>query len=78
MYLECTCVDITKKEWDEKMKYSRPINYNWLVNKVKRELPKLYTALSLNLYNPYGEQSRVNKDYYILVSSAIEYFIRKK
>lgn len=77
MYLECTCQDITKNRWDELMKGSRPIKYNWLVNKVKRELPKLYGELMLEYYNPYANQCRVTKTHYILVHSMIEYFIKK-
>lgn len=59
------------------MRGSKPINYDWLKNKVKKHLPQLYDALALDYYNPYGSQSRVTKTHYILVSSAIEYFIRK-
>ena len=60
------------------MKGSKPINYKWLVNKIKRELRYLYDELALEYYNPYETQCRVTKTHYILVSSAIEYFIRKK
>ena len=77
MWLECTCVDITKDEWDRLMKGSRPLNYKWLVKKIKKELPDLYRELRLDLYNPYCELARVTKTHYILVSSAIEYFINK-
>jgi hypothetical protein len=78
MYLEYTCAEITTDKWDELMKGAKPINYKWLVNKIKRELRYLYDELSLNYYNPYNEHCRVTKTHYILVSSAIEYFIRKK
>jgi len=78
MYLEYTCAEITKNKWDELMKGSKRINYKWLVNKIKRELHYLYEDLALNYYNPYAEQCRVTKTHYILVSSSIEYFIRKK
>ena len=77
MYLECNCTNITADEWNKLMKSAKPINYKWLCNKIKRELPELYSELCLNYYNPFGEQSKTTKTHYILVSSAIEYFIRK-
>ena len=77
MYLECTCSDIGIGRWNELMKGSRPLNYRWLVNRIKKNLPDLYTGLALDYYNPYCEQARVTKTHYILVSSAIEYFIKK-
>ena len=77
MVLECTCVTISNEKWKLLMKGSKPINYKWLVNKIKRELPSLYNDLRLNIYNPYGEQSRVTKTHYILVHSMVEFFIKK-
>jgi hypothetical protein len=77
MILECTCEIISTEKWELLMKGSKPINYKWLVNKIKRELPSLYYGLCLDIYNPYGEQSRVTKTHYILVHSMIEYFIKK-
>ena len=77
MTLECTCVTISNDKWELLMEGSKPINYKWLVNKIKRELPSLYKDLRLDIYNPYGEQSRVTKTHYILVHSMIEYFIEK-
>lgn len=78
MELYCTCENITKDRWDELMKGSKPINYNWLKNKIKREMPCLYTQLCLDYINPYADQCRVTKTHYILVHSMIEYFIIKK
>lgn len=49
----------------------------WLVNKIKKHIPQLYEALALDYYNPYENKCGVNQDYYILVHSAIEYFIKK-
>jgi len=77
MWLECTCEDIGQDRWDELMKGSRPLNYKWLVRKIKKELPDLYESLRLDLYNPYWQWTRVTKTHYILVSSSIEYFINK-
>lgn len=77
MYLECDCSQISIEEWEEKMKDSRPINYKWLVCRIRKNIPLLYKELCLNFYNPYENRCRVNKQYYILVHSATEYFIRK-
>jgi hypothetical protein len=77
MYLEYTCTNINQDKWNELMKGSKPISYKWLVNKIKRELPDLYKDLCLQYTNPFGEQSKVTKTHYILVHSAIEYFINK-
>lgn len=78
MTLECNCTQISKEEWEKKMKGSRPLSYKWLICRIKKHLPKLYYDLGLDFYNPYEEQCRVNKRYYILVHSAIEYFISKQ
>ena len=78
MELECTCVDIGTDRWNRLMKGSRPLNYDWLVRRIKKHLPDLYEALGLDFYNPYCEQTRVTRTHYILVHSSIEYFIRKK
>lgn len=77
MHLECTCCNISADKWNTLMKGSRPINYDWLKNKVRKYLPELYSALCLDYPNPYGWQSKVTKTHYILVHSAIEYFILK-
>ena len=77
MYYETCCTLTTLDEWRRLMKGARKASYKRLVQRIKRELPDLYDALSLNCYNPYWEQCRQTKTHYILVSSAIEYFIRK-
>lgn len=73
----CNCSDVSLSEWEELMKDNYPIDYQELVSKVKRELPRLYKELTLDYYNPYGDQSCQTKTHYILVHSAIEYFIEK-
>ena len=78
MHLEGTCGNMTIDKWNELMKGAKPIYYKWLVNKIKKEMPHLYTKLCLDYINPYANQCRVTKTHYILVCSAIEYFIRKK
>ncbi len=77
MELECTCENISADEWAQKMKGAKPISYKYLVGKIKKHLPWLYETLALQFPNPYDDKCSVNREYYILVHSAIEYFIRK-
>lgn len=77
MVYESNCTVLTKEQVEEKMKGMKPISYRWLKNKIKRHIPQLYEALSLDFYNPYDYKCGRTKHYYILVHSAIEYFIRK-
>ena len=77
MKLEYTCCEITLDKWNDLMKGAKPINYDWLKNKIRKHLPDLYKDLYLDYNNPYGQQSRVTKTHYILVHSSIEYFIKK-
>ena len=60
------------------MKGARPLSYKWLLCRIRKHLPELYYDLELEYYNPYEKQCWVNKRYYILVHSAIEYFILKQ
>jgi hypothetical protein len=77
MYLEYDCTSIDKSLWDKLMKGAKPINYKWLISKIRKHIPDLYKDLALDFYNPYSEQCVKTKTHYVLVSSAIEYFIRK-
>lgn len=77
MYLEADCTCISSKQWDEYMKGARKASYKNIVRKVKNELPELYRALALQFLNPYDCQCKQTKTHYILVHSAIEYFIHK-
>lgn len=56
------------------MKGARRVSYRMLVSRVKSEIPELYRALALNLYNPWADQCRQTATHFILVHSAIEYF----
>ena len=56
---------------------SRPLNYDWLVRRIKKYMPDLYESLGLDFYNPYEEKTRVTRTHYVLVHSSIEYFIHK-
>lgn len=77
MVYETNCAEISKEEWKQLMKGSRPCSYKRLVSKIKKDLPELYRSLLLNFPNPYAGQCRQTKTHYILVHSMIEYFIRK-
>ena len=77
MYYEtnCTCVNID--EWNQLMKGARKCSYKRLVSQIERELPELNRELCLNYYHPFESQCKRTKTHYILVHSAIEYFIHK-
>lgn len=77
MYLEATCIDLTSEKIENILRNSKPINYKWLIGRIRKQIPSLYENLCLDYYNPYQNNCRVTKDYYILVHSAIEFFIRK-
>lgn len=77
MYYEICCSNTTIEEWRRLMKGARKASYKHLVQRIRRELPDLYHDLALDYYNPYWEQCRQTRTHYILVCSAIEYFIHK-
>ena len=77
MIYECNCTCISAHEWQRLMKGARRASYTRLVARIKRELPKLYQELALNFYNPWENECKQTRTHYILVHSAIEYFIRK-
>ena len=71
----CTQINITK--WNALMKGARKCSYKKLVARIKKEIPSLYESLCLDIYNPWEGDCQQTKTHYILVHSAIEYFIRK-
>lgn len=77
MYYETNCTEVSLEQWKKLMRNNRKCSYKKLVNRLKEELPELYHSLCLEVPNPYGWQSRQTRTHYILVHSAIEYFIRK-
>lgn len=77
MYLEADCISVSISAWNRYMNGARKASYKNVVRKIKRELPDLYQALALDFPNPYDENCQQTKTHYILVHSAIEYFIRK-
>lgn len=77
MYLETDCTSISIDKWNELMKGARKASYPRLVGRIKKEMPELYSALTLNFYNPWCDQCKQTRTHFILVHSAIEYFIKK-
>jgi len=77
MYLDATCESLPSSKWEALMKGAKRMSYKRLVSCIKREMPELYGALALNLRNPWADQCRQTATHYILVHSAIEYFIHK-
>ena len=78
MMYETYCTEITNARWKQLMRYARPCSYRLLVKKIKKEIPNLYNSLALDFPNPYAAQCRSTPTHYILVHSAIEYFIKKQ
>lgn len=77
MYLEATCVSTSISEWERLMHGARKASYKNLLRIIKRDIPDLFRDLGLEFPNPYAEQCRQTTTHYILVHSAIEYFIHK-
>lgn len=77
MQLDCTCETISIEQWNKLMKGAKPCSYKRLISRIKANLPNLYEELCLDLYNPWHNSCRVTKTHYILVWSAIEFFISK-
>ena len=77
MFLEYTCTNISLETWETLMQNAKDFNYKKLLKLIKTNLPELYKALALDLPNPYAEHTQQTKTHYILVHSAIEYFIHK-
>lgn len=73
----CCCTDITIEQWNLLMHGARKCSYKKLVRMIKKQLPDLYRELALEFNNPYSDKCRQTKTHYILVHSAIEYFIEK-
>ncbi len=77
MYLEAICTSISLPEWERLMHGAKKANYKNLLRIVKRDIPDLFRALALEFPNPYADQCKQTPTHYILVHSAIEYFIHK-
>ena len=77
MYLEATCTSISLPEWERLMYGARKASYKNLLRIIKRDIPDLFHDLALEFPNPYAHQCKQTATHYILVHSAIEYFIHK-
>ena len=55
MHLESTCIDMSAEKIQAILERSKPINYKWLISKIRKHLPELYSDLCLDFYNPYKE-----------------------
>ena len=73
MTLECTCVSITERKWEQLMKGSTKANQS-KVNKLVRENTGDEFDFCLDFYNPYTPFK--TKTHIIFVHSAIEHFFR--
>ena len=71
--LDTTCVQTTGREYDRLMEGCTVANKSYIDRLVMEHLPVLYTALSLNLRNPY--QYYKTKTHLILIHSAVNYFL---
>lgn len=72
--LECNCTQITQWKWDELMQDHVRASKKEINRLVKIHLPDLYDSLCLDFRNPYDYYR--TKTHFILVHSAIEYFIK--
>lgn len=77
MELYATCAELTCKQVNELLKDAVPTDYKTLVEKIKVQLPDLYEKLALEFYNPWEDACTETEKYYVLVHSAIEYFLTK-
>lgn len=74
LWLEATCADISLDRWNEWMEGATRACHAQVDRLVREHLPDLYSALSLNLRNPYHYYKTTK--HLILVHSGIEYFLR--
>lgn len=75
---DTACIYTTVPEWEKLMKGARKASYNNVKRLIKKYLPALYEELALSYPNPYAGQTQQTENHYILVHSAIEYFLRKE
>ena len=73
MWLEATCSGISLGQWERWMAGATRADHRLIDRLVRKHLPDLYEALSLNLWNPYHYYK--TRRHLILVHSAIEYFL---
>ena len=71
--LDACCCDISLAQWERWMAGATRADHRQIDSLVRRHVPDLYEALSLNLRNPYHYFK--TRRHLILVHSAIEYFL---
>ena len=74
LWLEATCTGINLAQWNRWMDGATRADHRRIDSLVRKHLPELYEALSLNLWNPYHYLK--TRRHLILVHSAMEYFLR--
>lgn len=62
MYLEATCIDLTSEKIENILRNSKPINYKWLIGRIRKQIPSLYEKLCLDYYNPYQYFRKMSKN----------------
>lgn len=72
--LVADCSQTSIEEWNNLMAGSIRANKKIINSLVKKFIPELYEALSLNLNNPYNYFK--TKEHLILVHSGTEYFLK--
>ena len=73
LWLEATCTNINLAQWNRWMDGATRADHRQIDSLVRRHVPDLYEALSLNLRNP--NRYFKTRRHLILVHSAIEYFL---
>ena len=71
--LEATCTHINLTQWERWMEGATRADKRRIDGLVRKHLPDLYEALSLNLWNPYNYFK--TRRHLILVHSGIEHFL---
>ncbi|SQC36293.1 Uncharacterised protein [Helicobacter fennelliae] len=74
--LVATCSSIDSVSWKQLMRGKRKTSYSKLCNLIKDNLPHIYEALCLELFNPYSAFTFKTNTHFILTHSAIEYFFK--
>lgn len=72
--LDTTCANITLDTWEKYMEDKAPYPYQSLCRLILEQLPALYAELSLNLYNPWEDNTYITPTHLVLTHSATEYF----
>lgn len=77
MEFHTTCTQITLKEHENLMEWAVPFPYSKMRKMILEQFPWLYADLSLDLYNPWENETYETDTHYIFTWSAINYFFYK-